>query len=388
MIKSLLIIFCLIQVNFSGYTQEWSTPEMLPEPVNVNAWSHFPFITHDSKRLYFASDREDHSTEDIYYCDWDGDKWGNAVKLNSNINTKHNRELSPSVTADGKTLYFVRFTATHSYDIFYSAWQDTGWGPAVNISTPINTDDIEWSCCISPDGEKLYFDCSYYIDTYPLDLCVSVKTDTGWSHPQRLFKNYDSNAGDESEPSISSDGNAIYFMRLRWVAEGRDIYYATWNGNAWSTPINIGAPINTPEKEMTPSISADGKTLYFSHMVVHPPTTTPKIYVSHRITKIDKIKSRNETIKNLYLKNYPNPFNLCTVIIFKTKINNQFVILKIYDINGKEVITLINKNQPDGKCEAIWNGSDNFGKEVSSGIYFCLLRVGSFSQTRKMILVR
>ncbi|MDW7679785.1 MAG: T9SS type A sorting domain-containing protein [bacterium] len=389
--KSLGAIFLLILIIFSGYTQQWSTPEKLPEPINVNAWSIFPFITYDGKRLYFASDRINHSTEDIYYCDWDGHQWGEAIRLNSNINTAQ-RELSPSLTANGKTLYFVRYTLAHSYDIFYSSWQDTGWGAAINIGPPINTDWMEFSCCISPDGKKLYFDSFLYWETmYPHDLCVSEKTDTGWTYPQLIFQDYYNNSGWENAPSISQDGNILYFQRWGLSPWERDIWYTIFDGENWTSSINIGSPINSPEAEMTPSISSDGNTLYFSHMVVHgaEQPKTPKIYVSHRLVKVDEIKSDDEIVKNIFLENYPNPFNFHTVIRFKTKINNHFVTLKIYDIIGKEVITLINKQISDAKGQTVWNGKDSTGRGLPSGLYFCELMVDDrFTKTIKLLLLK
>ena len=85
-------------------------------------------------------------------------------------------------------------------------------------------------------------------------------------------------------------------------------------------------------------------------------------------------------------QNYPNPFNSETIIKYEL-IHPASVILKVYNITGKEVITLVDEKQIEGSYQIIWNGKDQFGKEVSSGVYFCLLRVAAFSQTRKMCLI-
>ena len=388
--ESVFSILFLFLFSVSGFTQQWSTPEMLPAPVNSSSNDRFPFMTYDGKRLYFVSDRA--GSEDIYYCDWDGKNWGKVVRLNSNINTKWHIEHSPSVTADGKTLYFVRYTNAHSYDIFYSTWQDTGWGPAVNIGPPINTDWMEWSCCISPDGKKLYFDSFHYWETMcPPDLCVSVKTDTGWSYPQLLFPDYDSNAGWEDAPSISKDDKTLYFDRLGESPWERDIWYTIFDGGKWTSPINIGSPINTPEAEQTPAISPDGNTLYFNHMVVHAggDSKTDGIYVSHRITNVNEATHGNKIIRNYDLQNYPNPFNLYTVIRFKTPTNTQSVTLKIYNLSGKEVRKLVNKTYAAGNHEVTWNGKDESENEVASGLYFCRLTVnGRFTKSIKILLLK
>jgi len=84
----------------------------------------------------------------------------------------------------------------------------------------------------------------------------------------------------------------------------------------------------------------------------------------------------------LLSQNYPNPFNPSTNINF-TLPNTEFVTLKIYDILGKEVATLINEELNAGNHTKIWDA-----KNLSSGVYFYKLQAGKFSETKKMILVR
>lgn len=81
-------------------------------------------------------------------------------------------------------------------------------------------------------------------------------------------------------------------------------------------------------------------------------------------------------------QNYPNPFNPATNINFSLP-KAEFVTLKIYDILGKEVTTLINEELNAGNHTKTWNASN-----LSSGVYFYQLKTGSFCQTKKMILVK
>ena len=84
---------------------------------------------------------------------------------------------------------------------------------------------------------------------------------------------------------------------------------------------------------------------------------------------------------NLY-QNYPNPFNPSTIIKYSIP-TEGFITLKIFDILGREVETLVNQNQKPGSYEIKWNTSNQ-----SSGIYFYRIRVGEFIETKKMILLR
>jgi len=81
-------------------------------------------------------------------------------------------------------------------------------------------------------------------------------------------------------------------------------------------------------------------------------------------------------------QNYPNPFNPSTTINFSVP-SSEFVTLKVYDVLGNEIETLVNEEKPAGKYEVDFNAV-----ELSSGIYFYMLQVGNFLETKKMILLR
>ena len=80
--------------------------------------------------------------------------------------------------------------------------------------------------------------------------------------------------------------------------------------------------------------------------------------------------------------NYPNPFNPTTNIKYQIT-NNKFVTLKIYDVLGKEVKTLVNENKPAGVYEVTWDASSN-----SSGVYFYKITAGNFTETKRMLLIK
>ncbi|HIB30004.1 MAG TPA: T9SS type A sorting domain-containing protein, partial [Candidatus Marinimicrobia bacterium] len=92
-------------------------------------------------------------------------------------------------------------------------------------------------------------------------------------------------------------------------------------------------------------------------------------------------------------QNYPNPFNPRTIIEYDIPYNTTGLeqiptSLVVYDLLGREVARLVDENLSPGKYSIVWNGMNKFGIRVASGIYFYSLRTGSFSNTRKMILLR
>jgi FtsP/CotA-like multicopper oxidase with cupredoxin domain len=86
-------------------------------------------------------------------------------------------------------------------------------------------------------------------------------------------------------------------------------------------------------------------------------------------------------------QNYPNPFNPSTEIRFQIP-NDEKVELNIFNSLGQKVRMLVNKNMSAGVHNVTWNGRDNFGNQVSSGIYIYKIKAGSFNQVRKMTLMK
>lgn len=85
--------------------------------------------------------------------------------------------------------------------------------------------------------------------------------------------------------------------------------------------------------------------------------------------------------------NYPNPFNPATTIRYRLP-RPEHVRLTIYNLAGQTVRTLLNAPLPAGVHTGVWDGRDDRGREVASGVYLYRLSAGDFIQTRKMILIR
>jgi len=102
-------------------------------------------------------------------------------------------------------------------------------------------------------------------------------------------------------------------------------------------------------------------------------------YEYNTITTVDEALS---PVDFILFQNWPNPFNPVTTIEFQLT-NSGFVSLKVYDVLGNEVETLINEEMSAGKYDVEFNGSG-----LSSGVYFYQLRVGSYLETKKMILMK
>ncbi|MCH7755866.1 T9SS type A sorting domain-containing protein [candidate division KSB1 bacterium] len=92
-------------------------------------------------------------------------------------------------------------------------------------------------------------------------------------------------------------------------------------------------------------------------------------------------------VRTALLQNIPNPFNPETKIRYQLP-NSGEVVLKIFDILGREVKSLVNEKLEAGFHEVTWNGRNNSGRKVSSGVYYYQIRASEFKETKKMILMK
>ncbi|HOQ79839.1 MAG TPA: T9SS type A sorting domain-containing protein, partial [Candidatus Cloacimonadota bacterium] len=112
-------------------------------------------------------------------------------------------------------------------------------------------------------------------------------------------------------------------------------------------------------------------------------------YLSYLFNSNDEKDNETPSIPTSFLlsQNYPNPFNPETTISFDMPIE-EHISLEIYNIKGQKVKTLVNEKLVPGRYILKWNGTDQYNKPVSSGIYFYKLKSASFTATKKMTLMK
>lgn len=185
-------------------------------------------------------------------------------KLGEAINSEH-PEYLPTLTADGKTLIFTR--RIKRQEDFYIAYKNEHgeWGTASNLES-LNTPNNEGALCISADGKRIIFTlCNDKEGFGECDLYEVVEKNGRWGYPVNLGPNINSRSWD-SQPSLSPDGNTLYFSSNRPGGYGNnDIWFSIKAANGkWSQAKNAGPVINTDGNELTPLLHFDGVTLYFS----------------------------------------------------------------------------------------------------------------------------
>lgn len=113
------------------------------------------------------------------------------------------------------------------------------------------------------------------------------------------------------------------------------------------------------------------------------------VYSDFLIDKtVDVNNQMKETPTDFNLdQNYPNPFNPTTQISYQVPISSD-ISIKVYDSLGKFITKLVDGYQNEGYYSVTWNGKDNFGAQVPSGVYFYQFTAGKYSISKKMILMK
>lgn len=209
----------------------------------------------------------------------------NPINIGPGINTE-DPEYFPTITVDGRTILFTRRIADgrvsgnfkEQEDFFVSQLGNNNiWGKAEPMPANVNTVNNEGAPTIAPDGRTLVFvgcpDASgeYYGENRTgkgsCDLFLTKKLGNRWMDPVNLPGNVNSFHW-ETQPSLSSDGKTMYFIRGirgRDMSNNADIYVTRLQPNGqWGTPERLPDHINTPEQEESVLIHPDGRTLYFA----------------------------------------------------------------------------------------------------------------------------
>lgn len=176
----------------------------------------------------------------------------------------------PVLTADEQELIFTRRMGPgpdDDEDLVVSKKDENGnWTTPVSISENINSKFNEGTCTISADGRTLIFTSCIGRRGYGnCDLFYSRKVGDEWSFPVNIGPEINSSAW-ESQPSLSADGRVLYFISdRRGGIGGRDIYVSQKDAEGnWSKAEVMPQPINTPFDEISPFIHVNGRTLFYA----------------------------------------------------------------------------------------------------------------------------
>jgi outer membrane protein OmpA-like peptidoglycan-associated protein len=273
-----LIASCRFALTFPASLFE-REPVSAGDSVNTSLDEYWPSVTGDGQQLIFTRevkraggygrDYNRDRQEDFYISRWVADGyWGKTRNAGAPLNTAGN-EGAQSISSDGRYMFFTacdRNDGQGRCDIYYSSNDGNRWSPGLNLGPPVNSAYWESQPSISPNGRMLFFVSNRPGGMGGMDIWYSTRGSDGkWNKPVNPGKGMNT-SGDEFSPFIYFNGRTLYFSSNgRESFGGHDIYVTTMNRDStWTTPENLGPPVNTPADETGLVIESSGRRAYFS----------------------------------------------------------------------------------------------------------------------------
>lgn len=257
------------------------------EGVSTAKDEYLPMLSPDNELLFYTRkwDKKERGdivstvVEQLTASNRTGDVFDKGEKMPTPFNVPNENYGGVTISADNKEMYITvcKYESDPTYkncDIYVSRYKQKqdeetgnyfwGWTELERLGPEINTPDgWESQPTLSGDGQRLFFTAARE-GTERQDIMMSTRgTDNAWGTAKPLAGI--NTAGDDKSPYIHSDSQTLYFASNgRFGMGGYDLYYTKFKEGVWSEPKNIGIPINTEHDELGLFVSTDGKLAYFS----------------------------------------------------------------------------------------------------------------------------
>jgi len=260
-------------------------------------------------------------------------------------------------------------------------------------------DDIEdlYKVTIYQDGLQVYLDgftsdCDLYVLDSLGDI-IDYSAFTGATEPEQFSDEYLLSGSyfigiSIYDPKPMGNDTTPYILTLEGQFEGTGgpnlISYNIYRSNV-TNAISTGSKVGTASAAITTYIDAApfvGEFYYQVTAVYDQGESIPSNDASIKIVNIEDEKTLDTPEEFKMYQNYPNPFNPVTTVKYAIP-QKSIVTLKVFDLLGREIWTLVNNEQQIGNYELKFDGS-----ELTSGIYFYRLQAGDFIETKKMVLIK
>lgn len=335
----------------------------------------------------------------------------------------HNLNFSYDILNDGSTGHFINPTDFDSdNDILYATRDNSSLTRVFNVSSSPQRDDImnldlgsfASSIKVSPfnpsnliigtDAGRLFkinnansqnpLVTEITSNGFPAGYLSSIEYGVSAQRILITFSNYGVNSiwesldGGDSWSSLEGD---LPDMPIRWAIyhpDNDNFIIAATEVGVWMCKNTSLNSIEWSPSNGVPSVRIDMLRVRESDRVVAAATHGRGLFTTSLIDVQSKIDENLLAPSNFSLgQNYPNPFNMNTKLEYNLKISG-FVNVTVYDMMGKVVRNLLNERREAGNYVLSWDGSDNNRKAVPTGEYIYKINIGSFSQTKKMTLLK
>lgn len=415
--------YSYFRIKYSIYNMEnstWSSPAFL-----FDGYYAHPILTPDNTMLVVLNGN-------IYKSFRTGEGWTKPVIIDSTIFANYN--IGPIAITSDTTLCFIDITRPE-HDIYLSEYLNGHFQLPEKLPFPINYDNyMVNNPFIGRDGSYLLFSIRNFPDSYGYgDIYVSYKKDDNtWTYPKNLGQNINKPTADYGV-YVSPDEKYLFYTRwefnndvnIHWcnieglldslkntnclpymahlIADqvctvGDSFHYSIpdtiFIDDDGNETITLSAKLSNGDElpewldfnPLTQTFSGTpAEAGYINIKVIATDTEGVSVSDIFKLTIEETVgieETNNDRVQTSFSlgQNYPNPFNPSTTIKYNLDRSNN-VMLTVYNISGQKVDTLVNGYQSAGEHKITWRS-----KGLSSGIYFCRLQAGKFSETIKLLL--
>lgn len=327
--------------NASAYKQR-----PLSDTVNSFAMQYFPVLTADQQQLIFTRriSNDPNADEDLVVSKKNPQgRWTTPVSISKNINTRLN-EGTCAISADGRNLIFTSCIGREGFgscDLFESKKIGDDWTEPKNLGPNVNTGAWESQPTLSADGRTLYFVSDRRAGLGRRDIWMSTQDEFGkWTKAVNAGKPINS-AFDEISPFIHVNNKTLYFASNGLPGfGGYDLYSVEKDSTGWSAPKNIGAPINNHDDQFSLFITADGKKGYYSHEEVVSPGSTKSRIFELQIPEESQVKYRSNYVTGIVRDKKTKQVLSANVELINISKNHVESLVQSDSITGEYLIVL------------------------------------------------
>jgi hypothetical protein len=359
---------------------------------SVKQWS--PSISMDGAGNFVIVWMDERNVNrDIYYQRYTST--GTALGVNTKVNDDAGSadQVSPSILIDVAGNFVIAWHdfRNANWDIYYQRYTSTG--TTLGVNTKANDDagnEFQMYPSISMDAASNFVIVWQDFRNINWDIYYQKYTSTGTPLGVNTKVNDDAGSAYQKIPSISINGVGdfvIVWMDYRYGQTNTDIFGQRYFSSGYPNGVNYRIVADGPNNgEATPIVYANNSDIIFS-WEDNRRSNGWDIYAKivswnwNGVTSVTDEENINPKDFSL-AQNYPNPFNPSTTFRYSIPIQSK-VVIKVNDILGNEVATLMDEEKPVGTYELTWNASS-----LPSGVYFYQLKAGRFVATNKMMILK
>jgi hypothetical protein len=356
------------------------------QPVNVsqaNGGSFYPRLAIDRTNTVHVvwHDRAYDGDPSVFYRSFDGRQWSETTLLSDTLEYSTFPKIALDLHNNPHVVWSSREAPYDNGEVFYRTRANGLWSSIARLTT--DTLPSRWPVIALRKDDRpvvLWEQLETWLQS-PNEIRVYWSAFDGMRWTPGLPMSNVSQG--RLLPSVAVDSNDIIHAAWQrfpgYVSDA--VFYAYYAGGGWSAPEDISS-ILEQQFAAGPVIRSDTRNnLHVVFLGNDPRVGIQVYYTSHGPITGVRDNPRMQDAFELR-QNYPNPFNARTVITFSLS-RSEFISLRVFNVLGEELVTLISGQRDSGRYTATFDGT-----RYPSGVYFCRLESGSGAITRKLLLMR